>query len=428
MGPQLYRCGNWSARRRPARGSDRFIGAATLSLRKLGWMAQLFALITGFNGAATLSLRKHLLLCRVYLALGAASMGPQLYRCGSSFSFRMLISVIRQLQWGRNFIVAETISVWVSMRPSASASMGPQLYRCGNRPTTGAGTPTAPRFNGAATLSLRKPENRVRLRRPKNRFNGAATLSLRKPIWSPAVRVMLAALQWGRNFIVAETRSLRMTTGSYSGFNGAATLSLRKLTSFLIGSYGLDVLQWGRNFIVAETRFRHPVLARQPELQWGRNFIVAETVPSACGRWPGQTCFNGAATLSLRKLVARGRQILLQAGASMGPQFYRCGNVSPGLVDEIAVPASMGPQLYRCGNEIAKYPHTYIANLLQWGRNFIVAETEGLAPLGDGVPLASMGPQLYRCGNMSSGVPTSRHTLCFNGAATLSLRKPRAYP
>ena len=39
-------------------------------------------------------------------------------------------------------------------------------------------------------------------------------------------------------------------------------------------------------------------------------------------------------------------------------------------------------------------------NWLQWGRNFIVAEMSQRRRLPDANPKASMGPQLYRCGNM----------------------------
>ena len=58
----------------------------------------------------------------------------------------------------------------------------------------------------------------------------------------------------------------------------------------------------------------------------------------------------------------------------------------------------MGPQLYRCGNDIAD-----------------------VGPIGSA--RASMGPQLYRCGNLSRGIASHGRCACFNGAATLSLRK-----
>ena len=287
--------------------------------------------------------------------------------------------------------------------------------------------PQARSFNGAATLSLRKPTSRCSAAAVTTCFNGAATLSLRKLDQIVSAHLETITLQWGRNFIVAETGRLDLrgdqpdqasmgpqlyrcgnsghtASGPTSrrSFNGAATLSLRKLTSFLIGSYGLVVLQWGRNFIVAETTQRPCWLRnrtrfngaatlslRKPApvpdalpvlgtLQWDRNFIVAETL----GRVPHPHHDHYA---------------------SMGPQLYRCGNQADDM-DGIphGIGASMGPQLYRCGN---LYTSGEIGTMdvgLQWGRNFIVAETRrGYHAVKHG-KLASMGPQLYRCGNPTS--------------------------
>ena len=105
MGPQLYRCGN--------RHATRGIGGS----------------LQGFNGAATLSLRK--------LEQGHAS----IVRGG-------------MLQWGRNFIVVETgLEDWITPKQAAlqwgrnfivAEMMRRRLHY------------TALRFNGAATLSLRK--------------------------------------------------------------------------------------------------------------------------------------------------------------------------------------------------------------------------------------------------------------------------------
>ena len=159
-----------------------------------------------------------------------------------------------------------------------------------------------------------------------------------------------------------------------TSFNGAATLSLRKLANSSGKISCKSLLQWGRNFIVAETIHITYHILGMSELQWGRNFIVAETTsrcPTCSSAW---TRFNGAATLSLRKHCV-------------------------------------------WWSERRKSPR------LQWGRNFIVAETipyvASVPPGGN----ASMGPQLYRCGN--GLVPVVHHVviLRFNGAATLSLRK-----
>ena len=135
--------------------------------------------------------------------------------------------------------------------------MGPQLYRCGNRHL----------WRG--------------IRRSRDRFNGAATLSLRKPAACLSFSVLVLVLQWGRNFSVAETRS-RIGKSKECG-----------------------LLQWGRNFIVAETISSLTSTTLQFTLQWGRNFIVAETsLPFFCTSHPSLS-FNGAATLSLRKPAAR---------------------------------------------------------------------------------------------------------------------------
>ena len=96
---------------------------------------------------------------------------------------------------------------------------------------------------------------------------------------------------------------------------------------------------------------------RDAGLQWGRNFIVAEMPRGRSLRPPGCSArFNGAATLSLRKYVK-----------------WQIVDFAVGLV------ASMGPQLYRCGNASRRPTSTHATNSLQWGRNFIVAE---MAPWG----------------------------------------------
>ena len=181
MGPQLYRCGNAALDRR-ADQSDT-VASMGPQLYRCG------------NLQRTTTAPEHL----------RASMGPQLYRCGNA--------------------AAET-----SLRSGERASMGPQLYRCGN--------------DGKWAKGLQK----------------------------------YVGLQWGRNFIVAETWQKKF-------------LNPTRLQ-----------LQWGRNFIVAETAiavYRHAQRRRASmgpqlyrcgnviiagllyyvitRLQWGRNFIVAET-------------------------------------------------------------------------------------------------------------------------------------------------------
>ena len=108
--------------------------------------------------------------------------------------------------------------------------------------------------------------------------------------------------------------------------------------------------------------------------------------------------------------------------ASMGPQLHRCGKLP--LVPALGArrQASMGPQLHRCGKAGVAIVHAP-APLLQWGRNFIVAERSMNERRAKEVQSASMGPQLHRCGKNARLRGWERSCLCFNGAATSSLRK-----
>ena len=160
--------------------------------------------------------------------------------------------------------------------------------------------------------------------------------------------------------------------------------------------------------------------------------------------------FNGAATLQLRKRDLHHHQESSEDRASMGPQLCSCGNLNSRIQEMLT------------------------EDVLQWGRNFAVAETglpagypntrcrsfngaatlqlrkrrplnaaaatlgsfngaatlqlrkpAGDQPLLDYAPAASMGPQLCSCGNLRR-LRRSRQTPArFNGAATLQLRKRR---
>ena len=134
--------------------------------------------------------------------------------------------------------------------------------------------------------------------------------------------------------------------------------------------------------------------------------------------------------------------------ASMGPQLYRCGNGSarywharawasfngtatlslrkrqPRLVADVAnYVASMEPQLYRCGNYEVGEGHPAYPFVLQWGRNFIVAEIlRAFQALFDMEELQwgrnFIVAEILRGQDLHLYQPS-----CFNGAATLSLQK-----
>ena len=253
MGPQLYRCGNCFRVRDGQPGSQASMGPQLYRCgNQLGYVQSKKA-FSSFNGAATLSLRK-------------------------PYDSYPACTHVVMLQWGRNFIVAETRTTHRSRSCWERASMGPQLYRCGNCFRVRDGQPGSQASMGPQLYRCGNQLGYVQSKKAFSSFNGAATLSLRKPYDSYPACTHVVMLQWGRNFIVAEIAGKRVLwPASRRGFNGAATLSLRKLDKFR---------QACEKFL---------------QLQWGRNFIVAEIWTPSGARQSGRTSFNGAATLSLRK-------------------------------------------------------------------------------------------------------------------------------
>ncbi len=133
----------------------------------------------GFNGAATLSLRKceqnpctirqgntlqwgrNFIVAEIqYITMPTkeeihASMGPQLYRCGNRTIASLLISALAA-SMGPQLYRCGNLKKRGGVNVRWFASMGPQLYRCGNAARLYPWDHTSRRFNGAATLSLRK--------------------------------------------------------------------------------------------------------------------------------------------------------------------------------------------------------------------------------------------------------------------------------
>ena len=134
--------------------------------------------------------------------------------------------------------------------------MGPQLCSCGNREYFELFRFRRPRFNGAATLQLRKRA----ASRPAGILSQPASMgpqlcscgNLDYSSYQTARGIM--RLQWGRNFAVAETRPCPQCPETLTRFNGAATLQLRKRYHSIMYTAQDGWLQWGRNFAVAETQ------------------------------------------------------------------------------------------------------------------------------------------------------------------------------
>ena len=166
------------------------------------------------------------------------------------------------------------------------------------------------------------------------------------------------------------------------------------------------------------------VVRRILSLQWGRNFIVAETRQPHIRHGCRHTASMGPQLYRCGNAALIRSSALCSSIASMGPQLYRCGNLKQYVYAWRAVIASMGPQLYRCGN-LATYRSLPSPVACFNGAATLSLRKRALGPgcLPEGAP-ASMGSQLYRCGNNTGAAPQPAHLQGFNGAATLSLRKP----
>ena len=207
-------------------------------------------------------------------------------------------------------------------------------------------------------------------------------------------------LQWGRNFIVAE-----MVVPD----NWEQMLD--------------DMLQWGRNFIVAAIRRWPTMVSETAQASMGPQLYRCGNQNRTSERMQPFPCFNGAATLSLRKFIGISITAIGMMALQWGRNFIVAEIGNPSGLSDFVFTASMGPQLYRCGNTGSGTPPPAPPGKLQWGRNFIVAEIKGAIHWDRDCGRASMGPQLYRCGNLSCTRPTTGTAPGFNGAATLSLRK-----
>ena len=139
------------------------------------------------------------------------------------------------------------------------------------------------------------------------------------------------------------------TLASRPSFNGAATLSLRKYPERQYGRYQFLTLQWGRNFIVAEML--------EP-------FCLLLLLPYS---------FNGAATLSLRKWQNADRNLCHADGfngaATLSLRKYTCPMSTSTQSSSFNGAATLSLRKYA---NLDQSTSAYV--LLQWGRNFIVAE------------------------------------------------------
>ena len=154
----------------------------------------------------------------------------------------------------------------------------------------------------------------------------------------------------------------------------------------------------------------------------------------SCGNRPGRPCccprphsFNGAATLQLRKPCATGHdlasQVCFNGAATLQLRKQGC----TGGTDE-DTEGFNGAATLQLRKPSCRFHALANVVVLQWGRNFAVAETVWWMMRMNFALNASMGPQLCSCGNAppKQAVQNMAAT-SFNGAATLQLRKRRCY-
>ena len=276
MEPQLFSCGLNVKPQSMFLGRNRFNGAATFQLRivpaaenrnipKIASMEpQLFSCglllpsnstlpaSKGFNGAATFQLRivDHILNNQntdEYRFNGAATFQLRIVAQARIDSFEL-----EQLQWSRNFSVADWSWCFVRSMSDISASMEPQLFSCG--------------------LGI----HYLILMQIIGSFNGAATFQLR----------------------IVKNFSIR--TGSFTCFNGAATFQLRIGECDGAGGRGsrlasMEPQLFSCGLLENSARGRWRI-----RLQWSRNFSVADCAAAINRTVWFRFCFNGAATFQLR--------------------------------------------------------------------------------------------------------------------------------
>ena len=183
---------------------------------------------------------------------------------------------------------------------------------------------------------------------------------------------VIVSLQWSRNFSVADCPSSARARTRVCRFNGAATFQLRIEDAMCVIRKDISASMEPQLFSCGLLIMSLSRLSSSGLLQWSRNFSVADWMSREQETVCADTRFNGAATFQLR-IVVDWPVVWDDNRASMEPQLFSCGL----------------PNLTGLQNTVKQ---------LQWSRNFSVADWRS-----------------------NTGDDGSRW-LCFNGAATFQLR------
>ena len=181
-------------------------------------------------------------------------------------------------------------------------------------------------------------------------------------------------------------------------FNGATTFPLWKSKSLNIldGLLGLASMGPQRfrcgNVLIIKRMDESQAASMGPQRFRCGNLFVSPSHQKTSRR------FNGATTFPLWKSIGYNtnehEMYMLQWGHNVSVVEIASG---VGSLPKVSL-ASMGPQRFRCGN----------VSKMSWGVSY---------------SSASMGPQRFRCGNLLILIPLNRNRPCFNGATTFPLWK-----
>ena len=280
-------------------------------------------------------------------------MGPRLRSRGipSTVAHRMRAL---ELQWGRDFAVAESASLVEARAMLAVLQWG-------------------------RDFAVAESTRRRRRHRPRRSFNGAATSQSRNRTVCRSLRAIESGLQWGRDFAVAESKDGTGPARSHRCFNGAATSQSRNRADQAAELLHLDC------FNGAATSQSRNLARRQRIRRQATCFNGAATSqsrnrsPRRCGCCRGLWRFNGAATSQSRNPCRR-RSSPSHRRCFNGAATSQSRNRRGGDRQADRCTASMGPRLRSRGiiRERPGCPKTRYK--LQWGRDFAVAESRPGGP------------------------------------------------
>ena len=136
----------------------------------------------------------------------------------------------------------------------------------------------------------------------KQRFNGAALFQVRKYLRERCSQYDRNRFNGAALFQVRKLKRTRRIRRGQSGFNGAALFQVRKFDCVIIQTKSLEKLQWGRTFSSAEISELGEALDESSDASMGPHFFKCGNLNNLKKRASQHEGFNGAALFQVRKL------------------------------------------------------------------------------------------------------------------------------